>query len=109
MNSLAIKLLAVSLVLVGCFGAGWRTHAAFDAEEELKRADSVLAIQSAVSAKLEEKLSDLRANEKVIERETQKIIERPIYRNVCADADGLRLLEAARVGAKPAEHAGKVP
>ena len=109
MNSLAIKLLAVSLVLVGCFGAGWRTHAAFDAEEELKRADSVRAIQSAVSAKLEEKLSDLRANEKVIERETQKIIERPIYRNVCIDDGGLRLLESARTGTRPSEPASKVP
>lgn|SRR5574343_2005428 len=109
MNQLAIKL-AAALVLFACvFGAGWRTRGAFDAEAEAQATKAVQAAQTAISKQLETRLAELRANERVIERETQKVIERPVYRNVCTDADGLRLLEAARVGAKPAEPAGKMP
>jgi hypothetical protein len=34
-------------------------------------------------------------NVREIVRESQKIIERPVYRTVCVDADGVRLLDAA--------------
>lgn len=48
-----------------------------------------------------------------ITRETQKVIERPVYRNLCVDADGVRLLDRAAAvanGADPrqsADPAGK--
>lgn len=35
------------------------------------------------------------ANVREIYRETQKVIERPVYRNVCVDADGVGLLDRA--------------
>lgn len=37
-----------------------------------------------------------------IYHESQKIIERPVYRNVCIDADGVRLLDAAAATANGA-------
>lgn len=54
--------------------------------------------EAKVSETLEAKLAELSANEKVIEREKIKIVERPVYRNQCLDSDGVRLIEAARVG-----------
>lgn len=35
------------------------------------------------------------ANVREIYHETQKVIERPVYRNVCVDADGVSLLDRA--------------
>lgn len=109
MNPLALKLIICLVMLVGSFGAGWRTRGAFEAEASAKNAEAVATIQAGVAATLEAKLADLRANERVIERETQKIIEKPVYRTVCIDDGGLRLLESARTGTRPSEPAGKVP
>lgn len=37
-------------------------------------------------------------NERVIVRESVKLVDRPVYRNVCLDSDGLRLINAAKNG-----------
>ncbi|WP_043974468.1 hypothetical protein [Novosphingobium sp. P6W] len=39
------------------------------------------------------------ANVREIYHETQKVIERPVYRNVCVDADGVGLLDRAAAAA----------
>lgn len=43
--------------------------------------------------------------------ETQRIIERPVYRNVCLDADGVRVTASAvrAANGEPSEPAGAVP
>lgn len=43
------------------------------------------------------------SNVREIYHESQKIIERPVYRNVCIDADGVRLLDAAAATANGAD------
>ena len=43
------------------------------------------------------------SNVREITRETQKIIERPIFRNVCIDADGVSLLNRAADTANAAD------
>lgn len=43
-----------------------------------------------------------------ITRETTKVIERPVYRNVCADADGVRLLERSVEAANGGETGGRL-
>lgn len=45
---------------------------------------------------------------KEIVRESTRIVDRPVYRNVCVDADGVRLLDAAAAaaGADPGGEAG---
>lgn len=51
-------------------------------------------------------------NVREIYHESQKVIERPVYRNVCIDADGVRLLDRAADianGAGITEPAGAAP
>lgn len=112
--TLVHKLIVMLCLIALAFGAGWRTKAAFVAERDLAVAEAkqqfLDAYQNAESGKaklLEDKLADLRANERTIEREKLKIIDRPVYLNTCLDADGLRLIESARAGktnaGKPAD------
>lgn len=39
---------------------------------------------------------------KTLVREVEKVVERPVYANVCLDADGLRLANAALAGSSTA-------
>lgn len=54
--------------------------------------------QQKAAVALEARLSAGAKVKESVARETQKIITRAVYRNVCLDADGLRQLERARVG-----------
>lgn len=44
--------------------------------------------------------------ERIVVREVDRVVERPVYRSVCLDADGLRILaddiRSRRAGAEPA-------
>lgn len=64
------------------------------------------AAASSASASAQRIISDLTASAAVAEQDRQqtvkeihyakeRIIERPVYRNVCVDADGLRIIQAA--------------
>lgn len=55
---------------------------------------SAIAYQSAEQSRQE--------NVRTITHESQKIIERPVYRNVCIDADGVGLLDRAASNANGA-------
>lgn len=52
--------------------------------------------ESSISKILQDKLIQLRSNEREIIREIPKIITRDVYHNNCIDNDGLRVLESAR-------------
>ena len=106
-------IVGVALLSTGFYG-GWRVKSALIAERDLaiKEAsaefkEAYQTFESDIAFTLDEKLKNLKSNERVVYRETQKIIERPIYSNECLDADGLRLIERARAGkpdtSKPAK------
>lgn len=61
-------------------------------------AEAAQGRESQVAQAVETTLARLRANEKVIIRENVKLIDRPVYHNVCLDADGLRNINAAKNG-----------
>jgi len=63
-------------------------------QERLKEQERVSTIIDSV----DKKLGELRANEKTIEREKVKIIDRPVYNNQCLDDDGVSLINQARLG-----------
>ena len=114
--TLKAQLIILLAVTIAAFGAGWRVKAAFVAERDLavmEARDAMIAeyrVNEAGKAQiLENKLADLRANERVIEREKLKIINRDVYHSECLDVDGLRLIEAARAGKSgTAEPTGEV-
>lgn len=51
-----------------------------------------LSRESSVAEIVEHKLSELKANERVLERERIRIVEKPIYNIQCLDEDGLEIL-----------------
>jgi len=113
MNPLAIKAIATAVILALAFGTGWKVKGWKDDSVKLAQAEAVQnavdafhELESKIASTLEDKLATLKANERVVERETIKIIDRPVYRNECLDADGLRLIEAARAGKTEAGKSG---
>jgi hypothetical protein len=114
MIPLQAKLIAVLAIVVGSFVAGWQVKSAFVAKRDLAIAEAKAAMikelqnnEAHIAGILEDKLKDLKANEKIIERERVKLVDRPVYHNECLDADGLLLIERARTGktntSKPAK------
>jgi pectin methylesterase-like acyl-CoA thioesterase len=94
--------LALLGMLLGAYGSGRSDgraievakQAAVDAavrKEQAKRA--VIVDQAGAAAERRE--TERTANVREIYRETNTITERPVYRNVCVDADGVRLLDQA--------------
>lgn len=104
-------------VLIIAFAAGWKVNgwrlaAEKSAAEEARQAmiDAFKEEEAKSAAVLEKRLKELRANEKVIERERIKLVDRPVYSNECLDSDGVQLVERARTGkTNPSKPAGKVP
>ena len=116
MIPIQVKIIAAGVILVVTFIAGWQVKGAFVAKRDLAiaeaKAEFIKTYQSAEADKaniLEQKRAELKANEKVIERERIKIIDRPVYSNECLDSDGLLLIERARTGSSnPNESTNKV-
>lgn len=111
------KLAIVAGALAASFAAGWRVKGAFVAERDLANIEAknemvnvFRSMEGGIAKTVEDKLSSLKTNERVIEREKLKIVDRPVYLNNCLDADGLRLVERARKGTSDtANPAGEVP
>ena len=78
--------------------ADWMSRDKAIADAKAAMIDAFREGEGHIAGVVEDKLKGLRANERIINNETIKIIDRPVYSNVCLDADGLRLIEAARAG-----------
>lgn len=111
MNQTILAAMLVAAFLGGWTASNWHTDS-LDLVAE-KAAQNVAGAASAHELKqaeiLQTTLSRLRANETKIIRENVKLVERPVYRNVCLDADGLRLANAAKNGTDPGEPVTGVP
>jgi hypothetical protein len=52
----------------------------------------------------------LQRQDQALDREIERVVEKPVYRNVCLDADGLRVIADALAGTPdPGEPAPAVP
>lgn len=101
MNWLEVGLLGVSLG----FAAGWQVndwrHESADADraQQQKKADEAQAVRADSAAASHEGLRDqLRTEFQIIYRDRDRVVEKPVFRNVCIDADGLKLLSSAIEG-----------
>lgn len=99
------KIIAVVIVVLVSFIAGWQVKGAFVAKRDLAileaKNEFIKAYQEGeahTASIVEKRLQELKANERVIERERIKLVDRPVYSNECLDADGLLLIERARTG-----------
>lgn len=99
------------LSLLAAFLAGWTVNGWYGDSLEYAATQAAVAAQDRANetefkqaVELEAWLEKNRINERVIIRESVKLVDRPVYRNVCLDDDGLRLINAAKNGASwPAE------
>ena len=101
-----IVVLLALLALAVAFGA-WK-HFALEHSESQREADIAKAIKpyveaereqrsraDKVSGQYEELKGQDRLHTEVINNKVEKITERPVYRNVCLDADGVSILNEA--------------
>lgn len=107
-----LKIGAVLLLI----GVGWGLRGLVEDSKDLaslearqEQEQKFEARESKVATLVEERLATLKANEKVIEREKIKLVDRPIYRVDCVDSDGLGLLGRMARGGDAAKPAGDVP
>lgn len=98
-------LLAVASGLGG-YVHGLETGSLREREEQRKALDAATAARDRLRSQIEQAaLLHLQADQlrqttnREIVRESSQIIERPVYRNRCVDADGVRLLDRAAVAA----------
>ena len=96
---LKVAVLLISF-LAGWQVNGWRLAAEKALAEEARQAmiDVFREEEAKAAAILEKRLKELRANEKIIDRERVQLVDRPVYSNECLDADGVQLVERARKG-----------
>ncbi len=94
---LVLVVLLAAMVACGWFGRGWYEDSlALTAEKADRAADEkitagVQAISAAVGATIEGKLSGLNANEIRLQPIYQKEIIKPVFSNVCATDDYVRM------------------
>ncbi len=98
--------LVVALASAGlAFAGGWQVRswkAGRDDLVQLQAQQSDAARFARVATKAAEghetQRAAIRQAERVIAREVERVIEKPVYRSVCLDDDGLRLVAAAAAG-----------
>lgn len=102
----AVAVLTVAIA----FGSGWVVKGKFEDSKELAsiKAQNALAAeiregQAEISKQVEDRLGELRANERVIDRGVIREIQKPIYQRICLPDAAIRLLNAAAAGEAPRE------
>ena len=108
--STAAVLAAVALAaLAAGFTGGWKVQAwrwaaadgaRAEAQVEQDRLQRRVADESAARHAAE--VAAIAAQRRVLTKEIERVVEVPLYRNVCLDDSGLRLVEAAARGTDPA-------
>jgi hypothetical protein len=108
---------AAALFFAGWTAQGWRLNAKHDAEQ-LAQAKQAKEAYDAKAKQYNEAAQALEAakNEReivyrTITKQVEKVVERPVYRNVCLDSGGLQLINDALAGraADPGQPAPNLP
>ncbi|MBB5322323.1 hypothetical protein [Marinobacter oulmenensis] len=105
---------AIGLVVTGWTSRGWFEDAKRLAvvEDRQELAEQIRGDVSGIAQSVEQRLGELQANERIIDRGIIREIQKPIYQRVCAEPAVVRMLNAALRGepdTRPAEPAGQMP
>lgn len=111
-----IKAAAAVLVAIALFGYG----VVVGEGRVQTRWDKVKVAQALVDAKAADHMNDIAAQLETAKNERQivtktitkrviELVDRPVYRNVCLDDDGLQLINAALAGKGPSVAPAAVP
>ena len=116
--SIAAKLVLLIACLVAGFAAGVKYHAGQDAIKENarqvnQRATERLQRQNSNTAAVAHESDKVRIETEYrdVIKEVQRVVEKPVYRNVCLDPDGLSVIgdALARAYNDPGEPGNAVP
>lgn len=98
----AAKLILLLAVAIAGFAAGVKWHAGQDAIAEQARQVNQRAAErlrrqntNTAAAVHEVDKVEIRTVFKTITEEVERVVEKPVYRDVCLDADGLRVIQSA--------------
>src|SRR5690554_6093485 len=104
----------IAVTVAGLTGGGWLARGWFEDSKDLAAvkaqhalAEEIREEQAAISKQVEDRLSQLRANERIIDRGVIREIQKPIYQRVCFEPELVRLLNAAARGESPGEPDGQ--
>lgn len=107
-------LIAVAVTAIGT--GGWLARGWFEDSKDLAAVEAQHALaaeiregQAEISEQVEQRLSELRANERVIDRGVIREIQKPIYQRVCLEPDAIRLLNLAAQGKATGKLDDEVP
>ncbi|WP_165856745.1 hypothetical protein [Marinobacter sp. JSM 1782161] len=109
-----IKLAIIAVVVAAIGYAGWMARGWFEDSKDLAAMEAQQALvaevregQRQISAEVEKRLANLKANERIIDRGVIREIQKPIYQRVCFEPELVRLLNSAARGEAPREPAGE--
>ena len=97
-----LTLVAAAIAAAVAFGGAWKIQdwrhdaaelARVTAQQEITQENARLANRAATGFEKDRTKNETRT--RTITIEVDKIIDRPVYRNVCLDTDGLQLIAAA--------------
>jgi hypothetical protein len=111
---LKAKAAVAAIAVTAAFGSGWIVKGKFEDSKDLAAlqaqnalADEIRAGQARISKQVEQRLSELRANERIIDRGVIREIQKPIYKRVCFEPELVRLLNDAARGEAAREPDGQ--
>lgn len=103
-----LRIAAGVLVVVAAASTGWLARGWFEDSQRLNEeraaqlvSDAAMAREADIAGVVEDRLAELNANERVIDRGIIREIQQPIYRNVCLGDNAVRLLNDAAAGRPP--------
>lgn len=105
MIGLKYKTIIGAIVAGGLFFGGWQVRSYYEdskdlaaKEEREKIMNMVENRESKIALDVQEQIRDLDINTRTIDRGIIREIEKPVYRNVCLPANGVRLFNAISNG-----------
>ncbi len=112
-SSIGIYALVLLVGLSAGTYAGYKIESAVSAQAEVKAMNlaeakytALARHEDAVAVEYEQRLVAAKAQQLVVTQTVEKIVTRPVYNNVCLDADGLKAANEALTGRS--SPAGKV-
>ncbi|MGB1952223.1 MAG: hypothetical protein ACPHQ9_15750 [Marinobacter sp.] len=111
-----LKPALIAVSVVGVAAGSWMARGWFEDSKDLAAVEAQQALaaeirkgQAEISQQVEQRLSELRANERVIDRGVIREIQKPIYQRVCLEPDAIRLLNLAAQGKATGKPDDEVP
>ncbi len=99
------RLIIMAVVALGLASTGWASRGWFEdakrlavAEDRQELAEQIRGDVSGIAKSVEQRLGELQANERIIDRGIIREIQKPIYQRVCAEPAVVRMLNAALRG-----------